>query len=50
MSVTNINTASVLTATRDLRTMMQGRVVLRGDGDYARTRQIWNRAVENQPA
>ena len=30
--------------------MMQGRVVLRGDDDYARTRQIWNRAVEYQPA
>jgi hypothetical protein len=29
---------------------MQGSVVLRGDDDYARTRQIWNRAVENQPA
>jgi FAD/FMN-containing dehydrogenase len=38
------------TAARELRAMMQGRVVLRGDGDYARTRQIWNRAVENQPA
>jgi hypothetical protein len=24
--------------------------VLRRDGDYARTRQIWNRVVENQPA
>jgi hypothetical protein len=30
--------------------MMQGRVVLRDDDDYARTRQIWNRAVEYQPA
>jgi hypothetical protein len=30
--------------------MMQGRVVLRGDDDYARTRKIWNSAVENQPA
>ena len=39
-----------LTAVRELRAMMQGRVVLRGDGDYARTRQIWNRAVESQPA
>jgi hypothetical protein len=29
---------------------MQGRVVLRGDDDYARTRKIWNSAVENQPA
>jgi FAD/FMN-containing dehydrogenase len=29
---------------------MQGRVVLRGDDDYARTRQIWNGAVRHQPA
>jgi hypothetical protein len=50
MSVANINTTSELTAARELRAMMRGRVVLRGDDDYARTRQIWNRAVENQPA
>jgi FAD/FMN-containing dehydrogenase len=50
MTVDIRNTASELTAARELRAMMQGRVVLRGDGDYARTRQIWNRAVENQPA
>jgi hypothetical protein len=39
-----------LTATRELRGMIQGRVVSRGGDDYARTRQIWNGAVENQPA
>jgi FAD/FMN-containing dehydrogenase len=50
MSVTNIQTTSELTAARELRAMMQGRVVLRDDDDYARTRQIWNRAVEYQPA
>jgi hypothetical protein len=50
MSVTNIIKETDLTAARELRAMMQGRVVLRGDDDYARTRQIWNRAVENQPA
>jgi hypothetical protein len=50
MSVLDIHTASALTAARELRATMQGRVVLRGDDDYARTRQIWNRAVENQPA
>src|SRR5262245_57359504 len=50
MTVDIAHTASELTAARDLRAMMQGRVVLRDDGDYARTRQIWNRAVENQPA
>ena len=50
MSVTSINTTSELSAARELRSMMQGRVVLRGDDDYARTRQIWNGAVESQPA
>jgi hypothetical protein len=50
MSVAETHTNSVLSATRELRTMMRGRVVLRGDGDYIRTRQIWNRAVEKQPA
>jgi FAD/FMN-containing dehydrogenase len=50
MSVLDVHTTSELTATRELRAVMQGRVVLRGDDDYARTRQIWNGAVENQPA
>jgi FAD/FMN-containing dehydrogenase len=50
MAVTNINTASDLAAAHELRATMQGKVVLRGDDDYARARQIWNRAVENQPA
>ncbi|MGF6811600.1 hypothetical protein OKW30_006792 [Paraburkholderia sp. Clong3] len=50
MSVATTHTASELTAARELRAMMQGRVVLRGDDDYARTRRIWNGAVENQPA
>jgi FAD/FMN-containing dehydrogenase len=50
MSATSTYTTSALTATRELRAMMQGRVVLRGDDDYARTRKIWNGAVENQPA
>ena len=31
------------------RDLVRGRVVSRGDDDYARTRQIWNGAVENQP-
>jgi FAD/FMN-containing dehydrogenase len=38
------------TVTRELRATMQGRVVSRGDDDYPRTRQIFNGAVENQPA
>jgi FAD/FMN-containing dehydrogenase len=50
MSLTEMRTGSALNAARELRAAMQGRVVLRGDDDYARTRQIWNRAVESQPA
>ena len=50
MSVTNINTGSELDAARQLRTVMQGRVVLQGEDDYAQTRQIWNGAVRNEPA
>ena len=50
MSITEMRTSSAVSAARELRTVMQGRVVLRGDDDYARMRQIWNRAVENQPA
>jgi FAD/FMN-containing dehydrogenase len=44
------HTNSELSATRELRAAIQGRVLLRGEDDYARTRQIWNRAVEKQPA
>jgi FAD/FMN-containing dehydrogenase len=50
VSVANIHTGSGLDAARQLRAVMQGKVVLRGDDDYAQTRQIWNGAVEHQPA
>ena len=46
----NIHATSKLAATRELRVKMQGRVVSWDDDDYARTRRIWNGAVENQPA
>jgi FAD/FMN-containing dehydrogenase len=39
-----------LAAARDLRSMMQGRVVALGDDGYAETRQIWNGAVDHRPA
>src|SRR5438270_8035372 len=48
MITASIRTGS--TAKRELRAMMRGRVVSRGDDDYPRTRQVWNRAVEDQPA
>ncbi len=41
---------SEVVAARELRNMMRGRVVSWGDNDYAGKRQIWNRAVESQPA
>jgi FAD/FMN-containing dehydrogenase len=50
VSVTNIHTGSELDAARQLRAAMHGKVVLRGDDEYAQTRQIWNGAVEHQPA
>ena len=50
MIVTNIHTAAELPAARELRSVMHGRVVPRGDGDYFQTRQIWNGAVRHQPA
>jgi FAD/FMN-containing dehydrogenase len=37
-------------AARELRAVMQGKVVLRGDDAYERVRQIWNGAVNYQPA
>ena len=50
MSATHINTSSEFSAALELRTIMQGTIVLRDDDNYARTRRIWNRAVEKQPA
>jgi len=50
MTVTNLQTSSELTVAHELRAMMQGKVVLHGDDDYARRRHIWNGAVEHQPA
>jgi FAD/FMN-containing dehydrogenase len=50
VSITDIHTGSVLGSARQLQAVMQGRVVLRGDDDYTQTRQIWNGAVEHQPA
>jgi FAD/FMN-containing dehydrogenase len=50
MSGFDRHTTAELTADQELRALMQGRAVLRGDGEYARTRKIWNGAVENQPA
>ena len=50
MRVFDIHTTSELTAAHELRALMQGSVVLRGDHDYPRARKIWNGAVENQPA
>jgi len=50
MGVSSINNVSESTVARELQAEMQGRVVLPGDDDYAQTRQIWNGAVQHQPA
>ena len=50
MSMSNNRNISELLVARELRSVMQGRVVPRGDGDYAQTRQIWNGAVQHEPA
>jgi FAD binding domain/Berberine and berberine like len=44
------NARSALAAAADLRAVIQGEVLLPGDGGYARARQIWNRAVDHRPA
>jgi FAD/FMN-containing dehydrogenase len=50
MNVISKSATSNSAAARQLRTTMQGRVVPWDDDDYARTRRIWNGAIENQPA
>ena len=50
MNVMSKSTNSHSAAARELRSKMQGRVVSWGDDDYARTRRVWNGAVENRPA
>ena len=47
MGVISKSADSESVAARELRTM---RIVSWGDDDYARTRPIWNRAVESEPA
>jgi len=49
MSVSN-SIRPELAAERELRAVMRGEVVQRDHHAYARTRQIWNGAVEHQPA
>jgi FAD/FMN-containing dehydrogenase len=50
MRVISKSANSESVAARELRNTMWGQVVSWGDDDYGRTRQIWNRAVESQPA
>ena len=50
MNVMSKSTNPHSAAARELRSKMQGRVVSWGDDDYARTRRVWNGAVENRPA
>jgi len=50
MTLENIGDKAALAAAADLRSSMQGKVVLPCDRDYADVRIIWNGAVEHQPA
>ena len=50
MSATNITDRFEVPAASELREVMQGKVVMRGDEEYSRVRQIWNGAVQHQPA
>jgi FAD/FMN-containing dehydrogenase len=50
MITSNFTTATGLDSARDLRGHMKGKVVTVGDADYAQVREIWNGAVEHQPA
>ena len=50
MRVVSKPASSESAVARELRNTVRGRVVSWGDDDYASTRQIWNRAVENEPA
>src|SRR5271168_5169977 len=50
MTTTHIITQSGLAAAHELRAAMQGKVVLAGEDGYHDARQIWNGAVDHQPA
>jgi FAD/FMN-containing dehydrogenase len=50
MSVVNTIGKSEIPAADELRQVMQGKVVVYGDEEYSRARQVWNGAVEHQPA
>lgn len=50
MEGTTVSIESQLAAACELRATMQGRVILKGDDAYSRVRQIWNGAVDHQPA
>jgi len=50
MTTTNMSITVGVAAAEDLRAVMQGKVVLAGDEDYPRVRQVWNGAVDHRPA
>jgi FAD/FMN-containing dehydrogenase len=45
-----VSDASTLAAAQNLRALMKGKVVTEGEDAYAQLRQIWNGAIERQPA
>jgi hypothetical protein len=50
MITINMPTTASAAAAKELRAVMQGRVVVAGEEGYARVRQIWNGATEHLPA
>jgi hypothetical protein len=51
MSIGALGTSHrIADAAAELRDSIQGAVVIAGDGAYPRIRQIWNGAVDHEPA
>jgi FAD/FMN-containing dehydrogenase len=50
MTIANMRIAPGVAAAEDLRAVMRGKVLLQGDEDYPRVRQLWNGAIEHRPA
>ena len=50
MTTINMATQSASAVARDLRAVMQGKVVLAGENAYHHVQRIWNGAVDHRPA
>ncbi|MEI9975810.1 MAG: hypothetical protein WDO73_29375 [Ignavibacteriota bacterium] len=50
MKTVPISTPLDIAAVQDLRASMRGKVVVAGEEAYQQVRQIWNGAIDHQPA